>query len=187
MSEIKYVENRTYEKIDGKIYLMARPSLNHVTISANIWKIFSRFLAGKVCKAYIEPDVFLDDDNNFVPDVIIVCDKSKRKGKGIYGAPDLVAEVLSPSTAKIDLADKKAAYEKHGVKEYWIIDPVSKAISVYHLEAGLLNLNNVYFHKTEEEKESLPDDDLKSLAPEFNVSFFDDLAVKLEEIFEELE
>ncbi|MDR3240080.1 MAG: Uma2 family endonuclease [Clostridiales bacterium] len=180
-------DKRSYEFINGKIYMMARPSLNHITISAKIWKIFDTSLAKKICKSYIEPDVHLDDDNTVIPDVIIVCDKNKRKGKSIYGPPDLAVEVLSPSTAKRDFDDKRDLYENFGVKEYWIVSPEERTVQVFHLKDGKLKLDRVYYYKTEEEKEFLPEDDLKSLVSAFKVSFYDDLVIHLAEIFEDME
>ncbi|MDR3240105.1 MAG: Uma2 family endonuclease [Clostridiales bacterium] len=187
MSEIAVPDDRDCEMIDGKIIMMARPSLNHSTIAANIWKIFSTFLKGKTCKAYLEPDVFLDENNNFIPDVLIVCDRDKRKGNGIYGAPDLAVEVLSPSTAKKDLGEKKNIYEKYGVREYWTVDPDSKAISVFHLRNGSFALDNLYFYRTAEEQAKMTEDDRNALTAHFKTSLFDGLIIHLEEIFEDIE
>lgn len=68
------------------------------------------------------------------PDLIVVCDENKIGNKNITGAPDLVVEVLSPSTAKNDRLIKFNSYEKAGVKEYWIVDPYNQTIEVYLLE-----------------------------------------------------
>ncbi|MDA7026445.1 Uma2 family endonuclease [Bacillus sp. CLL-7-23] len=60
------------------------------------------------------------------------------------GAPDLVIEIISPATAKIDRLDKRLTYQRSGVKEYWIVDPANQSVEVYLLENGILELNNVY-------------------------------------------
>ena len=64
----------------------------------------------------------------------MVCDPEKIHQNGVYGAPDLVAEVLSPSTMKRDKGDKKTAYEQAGVREYWIVDPIKQRVTVHHFD-----------------------------------------------------
>ena len=176
-----------YEIINGQAYMMARPSMDHVSIALSIGAIFKNYLKGKTCKVYIEPDLFLDDKNNFIPDVVILCDSSKKKYKGIYGAPDLVVEILSPSTDKRDLGEKKDLYGKYGVKEYWTVDPKAKKITVHYLSNNSLYINNVYYYLTQQEIKDMPDDDQKVIVSTFNVSIFDDLTIKLEDVFEDIE
>lgn len=91
------------------------------------------------------------------PDLIVVCDENKITDKNIIGAPDLVVEVLSPSTAKNDRLIKFNSYEKAGVKEYWIVDPYNQTIEVYLLENGAFTRSGVYF-KDETIKVHLFDD-----------------------------
>ena len=179
-------DNHDYEIINGAIYMMARPTLNHIDIAYNINNIFKRFLKGKTCKSYIEPDVYFDEDNNLIPDVVILCDKSKSDDKRIYGAPDLVVEILSPGTAKKDLADKKDVYARFGVKEYWIVRPEIKEITVHHLRGNAFIVDNVYYFRTSEELASMRDEDRKAVIPSFRVSFFQDLDIQLSEIFDDL-
>jgi len=178
-------DDKDYEVINGQIYMKARPNMNHVSIAGNIYAIFKRFLKSKVCKTYMEPDLFLDDENNVIPDVVILCDINKKKYKGIYGAPDLVVEVLSPSTAKRDISEKKDLYEKYGVKEYWAVRPESKEITVYYLKDKYLVINNIYYYRTLEELDEMTEADKKAIVSNFNVSLFDDLEINLEEVFEE--
>src|SRR5699024_11563117 len=78
------------------------------------------------------------------PDLVVVCDKNKIKKSKIIGVPDLVIEIISPSTAKIDRMDKRLAYQRAGVKEYWIVDPANQLIEAYLLKDGSLNLHNAY-------------------------------------------
>ncbi|MCY0866844.1 MAG: Uma2 family endonuclease, partial [Aquificaceae bacterium] len=78
-------------------------------------------------------DVYLDQENAYQPDIVVLLEGSKAKisQKGIEGAPDIVVEILSPSTAYYDLTEKKEVYERSGVKEYWIVDPKRKTFEVY--------------------------------------------------------
>ena len=87
-------------------------------------------------------DVYFEDKETFQPDVIYISEERLNiiKEKNIQGAPDIVIEVLSPSTAYYDLRHKKNIYAKYGVKEYWIIDPMEKSIEVYELKNGEFEL-----------------------------------------------
>jgi len=178
MSEYVLKDNNNYEIINGKIYLMSRPNMNHIRISGNIFGIFQRFFTDKMCEVFSKPDVFLDEENNFIPDIVVLCDKNKDKYKGIYGAPDLVIEILSPSTEKRDLSDKKEIYGKAGVKEYWIVDPQSKKITTYFLE-----MNNIYYYRTAKQLEKMPEDEKKAIISSFQVGLFNDMEVDLSEVF----
>ena len=110
---------------------------------------------------------------------MIVCDPNKIKSRGVFGAPDLVVEVLSPSTAKNDRGYKKDVYAKYGVKEYWIAVPETKSIEQYLLTYGQLLLNEIYTippdYFTEEE--------CAEFVQEFRCSLYDDLLIKLADIF----
>ena len=127
------------ELIDGVIYDMAVPTSLHQAITGEIFTQFRNYIrenSGK-CMAFISPiDVQLDcDDKTMVqPDVAIVCDRSKLKNGRIFGAPDLVVEVLSKSTRKKDWVIKTGKYINAGVKEYWIVDPEKKRVIVYKCE-----------------------------------------------------
>ena len=140
-----------YELINGQEYMMARPSFSHMRIEGNIFGAFDRYLRGKKCKAFFEPNVRLSDKDQFIPDVVIVCNPEILNDPWIEGTPDLVVEILSPSTAKNDKFIKKAVYAKHGVKEYWIVDPRGKSIEVYHLKETGYELDNVYFLYSEKQ------------------------------------
>src|SRR5699024_7760888 len=85
--------------------------------------------------------------NWLIPDLIVVCDPDKIKQNRILGAPDLVVEIISPSSAKIDRMDKRLAYQWSGVREYWIIDPANQIIEAYLLKGHALELDNVYNRK----------------------------------------
>jgi Uma2 family endonuclease len=102
-------------------------------------------LEGKPCRAYIAPfDVRLpksDEADNQVdtvvqPDVLIVCDLNKLDHRGMRGAPDWLAEVLSPSTAGHDQVIKLPVYERAGVSEVWLIHPIDRTLDIYRLKDG---------------------------------------------------
>ena len=129
-------DERRVELIDGVIYDMAAPSTTHQDLILEIAVVLREFVKknrGK-CKVYISPiDVQLDcDDKTMVqPDVIVICDRDKILNRCLYGAPDFVVEVLSPSSTKQDTAIKLRKYQVAGVREYWIIDPDKKKVIIY--------------------------------------------------------
>ncbi len=133
-------DNAWYELINGQLVRKQSPTIQHQDISGNIYfwlRVFVKKKSlGKVLTAPL--DTVLDDGNAYHPDVLFV--KKDRfhildeKEKVIIGAPDLVVEVLSKSTAFYDRGDKKDIYEKYGVREYWLVDPVSKTVEVYSFE-----------------------------------------------------
>lgn len=131
-----------YELIGGRAFLKApAPSLDHQTIAAEVFHQIRQALEGKPCRVFIAPvDVLLnasekhDDDalNTVVqPDVLVVCDRAKLTPRGIRGAPDWVLEVISPSSASHDQTIKLAAYEKAGVREYWLAHPTDRVLTIY--------------------------------------------------------
>ena len=132
-------EDVRVELIDGVFYDMAAPTTVHQGIGGFIYKKFlDHVLENKgPCYPFISPvDVQLDCDDKTVvqPDVLIVCDRSKYRHGRVFGAPDLVVEILSPSTRKKDMQLKLHKYGNAGVREYWIIDPKQKRIIQYDLE-----------------------------------------------------
>ena len=133
-------ENVRAELIDGQIYYMSAPSrihqeiLNFISTEINIY-----LRTGKgSCKVYPAPfavKLFKDDDKTVVePDISVICDPDKLTDRGCTGAPDWIVEIISPSTSSHDYIHKLNLYADAGVKEYWIVDPISKKIFVYHLE-----------------------------------------------------
>ena len=128
-----------YELIDGEVYLMASPRRVHQEISMELSWQFNNFLRWKSCKVYYAPfAVYLNNDNytKVEPDIVVVCDKSKLTDEGCSGAPDLIIEILSPTSLRHDKITKYNKYLNAGVREYWIIDPEDKLASVYLLEHG---------------------------------------------------
>jgi Uma2 family endonuclease len=143
---LTWPEDVRYELIDGAAYLMApAPTLDHQDIAGEIYFQLRRALAGKPCRAFIAPvDVRLPKageedelvDTVVQPDVLVVCDRAKLDRRGVRGAPDLVVEVLSPSTASHDHVLKRRVYERAGVKEYWLVHPADRIVTIYRLLDG---------------------------------------------------
>ncbi|MBI4745712.1 MAG: Uma2 family endonuclease [Deltaproteobacteria bacterium] len=126
---LDWSDDERWEVIEGVAYNMTpSPSFTHQKIAGNVYGILRDKLRGKPCTPAIAPlDVYLDDINFVQPDVMVVCDKNKLKEK-IYGAPDVIIEVLSPHTSLKDKREKKALYERNGVKEYVIVDPLEQYV-----------------------------------------------------------
>ena len=130
-----------YELIDGVPRAMAAPSWVHQAISGELFGQIREFLKGKPCKVFAAPfDVRLNangyDDNVVQPDIVVICDRSIIGGTGCSGVPDMVVEILSPSTASYDRITKFNLYRQYGICEYWIADPKSKIVSVHLLDNG---------------------------------------------------
>ena len=128
-----------FELIDGELYHMSSPGRIHQKISMGLSMQLGIFLRGKPCEVYCAPfDVYLNKDNQtrLIPDIIVVCDESKLIDKGCFGEPDLVVEILSKSSLRRDKITKFNRYLDAGVREYWIVDPVEKIVSVYLLKGG---------------------------------------------------
>lgn len=133
------------EIINGEAFMLAAPSSVHQEISMEISRQLANFLEGKRCRVYAAPfDVRLfepdgeapeDVDTVVEPDISVVCDKSKIDIRGCKGAPDLVIEILSPSTQRHDQLVKLNLYQRAGVQEYWIVDPENRTVRVM-IQAG---------------------------------------------------
>lgn len=119
-------DDERWELIGGEAFAMSpAPTTGHQDIALNIAFALKAGLAGKTCRPFVAPiDVRLSDADVVQPDVLVVCKPETIKPSHIEGAPAVVIEVLSPSTATRDLRDKKALYEKHGVAEYIVVDPL---------------------------------------------------------------
>ena len=131
-------EDARAELIDGQFYDLGEAHSGHQAVAGFIYREFLNHVLknGGDCVPFLPIDVVLDNDDKTVvcPDVAIVCDRSKLKNGRLFGAPDFVLEVLSPSTRKKDMHLKLHKYSNAGVREYWMVDPVKKQIIVYDLE-----------------------------------------------------
>jgi len=119
-------DDERWELIDGVAYSMAAaPTTRHQLVTGRIFSRLERQLSGKRCTPFIAPtDVRLSETDVVQPDVLVVCDPAKITSSHIEGAPELVAEVLSPSTSAKDLREKKRLYQRSGVREYLVVDPL---------------------------------------------------------------
>lgn len=136
---VTWPDDKRCELIDGVIYMLAAPSYEHQSISRELTRQLANFLLGKPCQVYPAPvDVRLnaeiDDDTVVQPDLVVICDHTKIVGNVCNGAPDMVIEILSPSTATRDCIEKFQKYLNAGVREYWIVDPSNKVVFVNILD-----------------------------------------------------
>lgn len=127
------------ELIDGKIYYMAPPSRKHQDIAGELFGTIREYIKSNrgSYKPYIAPfAVFLnDDDKNYVePDISVICDTNKLTDSGCNGAPDWIIEIVSPGSRRMDYYTKLFKYRMAGVREYWIVDPEKRRVTVYDLE-----------------------------------------------------
>lgn len=132
-------EGERAELIDGKLYDMAPPSLTHQTLSIELASTFRNYIKSKggTCRVLTAPfAVNLDaDDKDWVePDISVICDPNKLTDRGCSGAPDLIIEIVSPSSRKMDYSLKNTIYSQADVREYWIVDPVKERVTVYRYE-----------------------------------------------------
>ena len=153
---LKWKFDEYVELIRGKVFPMSAPVSRHQRLVGNLHIEIGVFLKGKQCQTFISPfDVRLptydehggladDTDTVVQPDLCVICDLNKIDRRGCNGAPDMMIEVLSPSTAKKDLNEKFNLYEEAGVKEYWVVFPDAQAINVYALQDGKFELVDEY-------------------------------------------
>ena len=148
-------EHDRYEIIYGDAVMMAPPKRIHQIVSAEIFSQIHLFLKDKPCEVYFAPfgvrlfeqdgDSPEDVDTVVEPDISVVCDHNKLDDDGCKGAPDMIVEILSPSTLRHDRIVKLDLYQRAGVREYWIADPQSRSIEVYLLdENNYLKPREVY-------------------------------------------
>lgn len=182
---LAYQEDWREELIGGKLVAMSpRPAFNHNRISENIDFIFRGYLRGKKCTPLGDGyDLYLDENNHFIPDFMIVCDRDKIQMDGVHGAPDLVVEVLSPSTAQNDRGHKKEVYAKCGVREYWIVSPDNKSVEIYLNEDAELVFHKVYTVVPGWMLEKMKDEERAGVVTRFRCSLYDDLELSLDDIF----
>jgi len=180
-----FAAKRREELVDGKTVMMSpRPSVNHSQVASNIYYLFAHYLRKKTCRPFADGvDLYLDEDNQFIPDFMVVCDPDKIKPDGVHGAPDLVVEVLSPSTARNDKTRKKDIYARCGVQEYWIVDPSGKSLEIYRTGGSEFMLYDVYALYPDWQLAQMSEDERAAVVTHFKCSLFDDLDISLEDIF----
>lgn len=143
---LTWPEDERWELIDGIAYAITPgPDLAHQDVSSELLRQIANFLHGGPCKVLAAPfDVRLPETNqedadiiNVVqPDLSIICDTAKLDKAGCRGAPDWIIEILSPSTAAKDQDIKRTLYERHGVREYWLVHPTDLTVMIYRLAHG---------------------------------------------------
>ena len=161
-------EGQRAELIDGVIYDMAPPNRLHQELVSQFTKVIGQYIDKNngLCKVYPAPfAVFLnEDDKTYVePDISIICDRSKLDDRGCNGAPDWIIEVISPSTKRTDYGVKLFKYRSAGVREYWIVNPLTKTVNVFDLEKEELN-------------------DQYSFDDDITVCIYDDLTINIAEL-----
>jgi Uma2 family endonuclease len=123
-----------HEIVEGEEYMTPAPNLDHQTVVGNAFRLIANHVAGrKLGRVFVAPtDVVLSKHDIVEPDVVFVSEKhlSILSEKNIQGAPDLVIEILSPSTAAEDRGRKLTMYDRTGVSEYWMIDPQGRTVEI---------------------------------------------------------
>ena len=157
--------------------MQAAPTWQHQSISGELYRQLANYLVDNPCSIFTSPfDLRLpdanedDEETTFVvqPDIVIVCDKTKLRKTGYFGVPAIIIEISSPSTTRRDRVLKFNMYEKAGVKEYWIVEPEGKYISVFTLQEN----------KRYGRPEAYTDEDTVPM------SIFPDLVVDLKQVFQ---
>ena len=143
-----------YELIDGEAYMMSPPLRIHQKVSGELFAQIHSYLDGKECEVYHAPfgvrlfeeagDRPEDVTTVVEPDLVVVCDPGKLDDRGCRGAPDLVIEILSPSTRRHDRLVKLNLYQQAGVREYWIVDPDNQSVLVFTLGGHVLEIREDY-------------------------------------------
>lgn len=147
-------EDDRIEIINGEPFMMAPPSRVHQEIVAELTRQLGNYLGGKRCKVYPAPfgvrlfekdgETPDDVDTMVEPDLSVICDRSKLDDHGCKGAPDLVIEILSPSTRRRDRLVKLDLYQRAGVREYWVVDPDTQSVMVFTPDSGFLKIREDY-------------------------------------------
>jgi len=151
---LSWENDQRCEIIDGDVFAMNSPGSGHQRIVREISTQLAVYFANKKCEVFCAPlDVIFrgnaknDSEVKTVvqPDIMVVCDPAKIEEHGIIGAPDLIVEVTSPSTASYDNIKKRALYEREGVQEFWIVSPGERLVRVYMLgNAGRFEIEEVF-------------------------------------------
>lgn len=143
------IDGKTYQIIGGNLFMTAAPLIYHQAISRNlafiIWEFVKDHDMGDVFFSPI--DIVFSSVNVVQPDIIYISKERLdiKKEKAVFGAPDLVIEILSPTTMEIDVLFKKTIYQRFGVREYWLVDPTEKKVEVYFLEGGKYEAKGIFF------------------------------------------
>jgi Uma2 family endonuclease len=151
---LTWTDEQRYELIDGVAYAMTpSPSRTHQRIVGELFRQIANALEQGPCEVNIAPldvrfpaegDSDADTATVLQPDIFVVCDPEKLDEHGCRGAPDWVIEVISPQSASHDQITKLATYERHGVREYWLVHPIDRIVFVYRLEGACYGRPSVH-------------------------------------------
>lgn len=166
--ELVNQSDQRFELIDGVVYNLASPVYKHQHAVHELHGTFYNWFKGKPCTPLTSPfDVTFDQDPYNIcvvqPDIVVICDKQNVNEKGQYrGIPTLVIEVLSPSTRSKDLLKKLHLYQRSGVQEYWVVDPLHEQVQIYVLTKQDIIDSIVYTKRADDDIESVVFDGLKA-------------------------
>ena len=144
--EVMPDDGNRYEIIEGEIQVSRAPGLTHQSVSGNLFTSIKDYLRSEpIGEVWATPGIIFTDFNGVGPDLVYVSNERRRDiatGERITGAPELVIEIISPEidNERRDRVIKRQLYAKFAVKEYWIVDPVSRVIDIYRLEGETLKL-----------------------------------------------
>lgn len=141
----KLDDDQRHEIIDGDLLMAPAPDTWHQSWIGDLYALLrTHVLRNKLGKVFMSPvDVVLDPNNTVQPDIVFVVSANLPiiQRRAIFGVPDLLIELVSPSSVRRDRYDKKALYARFGVKEYWIGDPANKALEILTLKNGNYELH----------------------------------------------
>lgn len=174
---VTWPEDERWEIIEGVPLMQSAPTWQHQSVLRELLRQISNYLLHKPCQVFAAPfdlciperDEGDEEISNVIvqPDIVVLCDERKLRKTGYFGTPELIIEITSPSTARNDKLTKFNKYEKAGVKEYWIVEPEIKIVSVFTLQK-----NNRYGRP-----------DVFSDEDQILVSIFPDLSIDLRSVF----
>ncbi len=142
-------EDKRYELLDGDLLMTPAPNLKHQRVQFELGSRLGRFIKDRALgEFFFAPcDVVLSDHDVVQPDLLFVSREREHLlsgGDAVRGAPDLVVEILSPATADRDRGYKHALYARHGVAEYWLVDPTDETIAIHRLRDGALAVAHTF-------------------------------------------
>ena len=141
--------DKRYELLGGDLVMVPAPNLKHQDVQSRLGRRLAQFIEERALgKFFFAPcDVVLADTDVVQPDLLFVSrerDHLLSNGDNVRGAPDLVVEILSAATAERDRGDKRALYARHGVAEYWLVDPAAETVWIHRPDAGALTVAHTF-------------------------------------------
>ena len=138
-----------YELLDGDLIMVPAPNLKHQRVNAEIYAQLRQFIKDRALGTllYAPCDVVLSDTDIVQPDLLFVSREREHllsDGEKVRGAPDLAVEILSPSSADKDQGVKRDLYGRHGVTEYWLVDPIAETVSIHRQRGGVLAATDTF-------------------------------------------